>query len=85
MWTAPAAGTYRIDTTDGGGTLTTFDTILSIRDAACDGAELTCNDDSFGLLSSVTVTLTASQVIIIVLEGYSETSSGDYELTITAL
>ena len=85
MWTAPSAGTYEILTTDGGGSLLTYDTVLSIREAACDGAELTCNDDSSDRLSRVTVTLATSQVIIIVLDAYSETSSGDYELTINAL
>ncbi|MDQ3035601.1 MAG: hypothetical protein M3Y87_24560 [Myxococcota bacterium] len=85
-WTAPAAGTYVITTEDTSGTLSTYDTMLYVLDGSCSGMELACNDDSaFGLLSSVSVTLTAGQTVIIVLDAYGVTSSGDYVLNINAI
>lgn len=78
QWTAPAAGMYTIDTAG-----SEFDTIVSVRDAACLGTELACNDDAEGLelQSQLTVTLSAEQTIVIVVDGFG-TASGDLTLHI---
>ena len=77
-WTAPAAGTYRIDTSG-----SAFDTVLYVRSGSCGGAELACNDDSGGTLQSqVTLNLTAGQTSLIIVDGYAN-SSGNYSLHIT--
>lgn len=79
-WTAPAAGTYTFDTTG-----TDFDTVLYVRDGACLGAELDCNDDNDdGLQSTVVVSLRAGQTVVIVVDGYDEKESGPFVLNITA-
>ena len=79
-FTAPSAGAYTI-TTEG----STYDTVLYAHDMSCTGAELACNDDSVGLgvRSSITITLRASQSVVIVLDAYSSSGSGDYVLNIT--
>lgn len=80
-WTAPSAGTYRFTTYDGSGSLSTYDTMLYVLDGSCAGPELACNDDSAGgVQSEVTVTLSAGQTVIIVLDAYYEGDSGDYVL-----
>lgn len=77
-WTAPRAGTYRIDT---GGS--DFDTVLYVLDGGCTGAELDCNDDAEkSLQSELTVTLRAGQTVVIVVDGYDETESGPFSLNI---
>lgn len=86
LWTAPATATYRFDTNDTSGAGGTYDTVLEIRDMDCTGPALGCNDDSeFGLLSSVTVSLTAGQVVVILLDAYSAAGMGNYTLNITML
>lgn len=79
-WTAPAAGTYTFDTTG-----TDFDTVLYVRDGACLGAELDCNDDNDeGVQSTVVVSLRAGQTVVVVVDGYAEDESGPFVLNITA-
>jgi hypothetical protein len=79
QWTAPAAGTYIMDTAG-----SAFDTLLSVR-WDCTSSELACNDDfpSLGLQSQVTVTLDAGQTVIIIVDG-SGGASGTYNLNISA-
>lgn len=74
-WTAPAAGTYTISTVG-----SSFDTVLDILGLT--GNSLGCNDDFSGLQSSVTVSLTAGQQILVILDGW-RASSGAYKLNIT--
>jgi len=77
-WTAPRAGTYRVDT---GGS--DFDTVLYVLDGGCAGAELDCNDDAEKTLQSeLTVTLRAGQTVVIVVDGYDEAESGPFSLNI---
>jgi hypothetical protein len=77
-WTAPADGTYTIDTNG-----STFDTILHVLDGDdCFGASLGCNDDGgAGTQSLLTVDLVAGQIVTIVVDGYSA-NSGAYVLNI---
>ncbi|MGK4007578.1 MXAN_6577-like cysteine-rich protein [Sorangium sp. So ce1036] len=78
-FTAPAEGTYVIDTQS-----SSFDTVLHVHDGErCTGAELACNDDASGLASRVEVTLTEGQVITIVGDG-RPSASGILTLNITA-
>jgi hypothetical protein len=76
-FTAPASGTYQIDTAG-----SAFDTVLYVRDGTCSGVQLACNDDANGTLQSlVSVSLSAGQSVVIVVDGYS-TRSGAFTLTI---
>lgn len=83
QWTAPATGTYLIDTFG-----SSFDTILSVLDAACDGVEIACNDDTSladsttSSASSVRVDLQADQLVIIRVDGRVG-GSGDFVVNIT--
>ena len=78
QWTAPADGTYAIDTNG-----SDFDTILSVRTADCAGTELSCNDDypGLGVQSRVLVALTEGQTVVIVVDGFG-TASGNYVLNV---
>ncbi|WP_437279540.1 MXAN_6577-like cysteine-rich protein [Sorangium sp. So ce375] len=80
-FTAPAAGTYVIDTLS-----STFDTVLHVHDGdGCSGPELACNDNAPGAATSrVTVTLAQGQVITIVGDSRAS-SSGSLTLHIAAL
>jgi len=75
-WTAPAAGTYTIDTVG-----SMYDTVLFVLDATCGGPELGCNDDTYDLQSEVVVSLAAGQTVVIVVDGYSG-DTGDFVLQI---
>ncbi|WP_437835320.1 MXAN_6577-like cysteine-rich protein [Sorangium sp. So ce1153] len=78
-FTAPADGTYVIDTVS-----STFDTVLHVHEGdSCSGAELACNDNAVGVASRVNVPLTAGQVITIVADS-RPSSSGNLTLHITA-
>jgi hypothetical protein len=85
IWSAPAAGTYQFDTFDTSGAGGTYDTVLEIRDGGCTGPVLDCSDDDMGALSSVTMTLTSGQVIVIVLDAFASGIGGNYTLNITRL
>lgn len=75
-WTAPSAGTYVFSTAG-----SAFDTVLEVR-AYNTGASLGCNDDSNGTLqSTVSVSLSSGQTVIVVIDGFSS-SSGAYQLNI---
>lgn len=72
-WTAPAAGTYTISTLG-----SIFDTVLYVYR---DGDEIACNDDASGLTSSVLVSVSAGEELMIFVDGYSA-ASGHYMLNI---
>jgi len=76
---APTGGTYVIDTSG-----SAVDTVLYVRDGACDGPELACDDDVSRPLTSseLSVTLTAAQVVFIVVDVYDASSSGNATLNI---
>jgi hypothetical protein len=76
LWTPTAAGTYTIDTVG-----SVYDTVLYVLDG-CAGAQLACNDDFVGLQSRLTVSLSAGQTVLIVVDGYSSTSVGSYTLNV---
>ncbi|MCK6551504.1 hypothetical protein L6R52_37050, partial [Myxococcota bacterium] len=78
LWTAPRAGEYTLDTFG-----SSFDTVLYVRDGACDGAELACNDDASGLQSSVTLTLAAGQVLVVYVDAYGSGAAGSWVLNVT--
>jgi len=80
-FTAPSAGDFTFDTHG-----SSYDTQLYVLDGTCGGTELACNDDapSGGLQSEVTVTLTAGQTVIVVVDGYSSYSRGNHVLNVTA-
>jgi hypothetical protein len=77
-FTAPADGQYVIDTSG-----SALDTILSIRDGACGGFELTCNDDWIvpDTSSQVTLLLRRAQMIEIDVGGFA--AAGSFSLRIT--
>jgi hypothetical protein len=80
-WTAPAAGTYTIDTC--GGPDQSLDTTLTVLNGDCTGTRLACDDDGCGtFLSRAHVTLTAGQLVIIVVDG--DDDMGRYTLKITS-
>jgi hypothetical protein len=74
-WTAPSAGSFVFDTFGSG-----FDTVLEIRRYA-DNQSLGCNDDTSGLQSKVTVSLSAGQTVLVVIDGYGS-GTGTYRLNI---
>jgi len=79
-FTAPEDGAYRVDTIG-----SSFDTVLSVRDGGCGGAELACDDDAGGNLASlVELGLTAGQTIVITVEGF-DGDAGDYQLSVQAI
>jgi hypothetical protein len=79
LWSAPAAGTYRIDTIG-----STFDTVLYVLQGACEGEELACNDDTDeGVHSSVNVDLAAGELVTIVVDGFG-IEQGEYRVLVTA-
>ena len=77
-WTAPRAGQFTFDL---GGS--SFDTVLHLRDGACEGPELACNDDGIGLQSSVTLPLALDQRVVIVVDGFGA-GAGAFTLNILA-
>jgi hypothetical protein len=75
-FTAPADGDYTFDTFG-----SSFDTILYALDA-CGGTELACNDDAgFLRQSELTLTLTADETVILVVDGFVS-ASGDVVLNV---
>lgn len=79
-WTAPSAGRYVFSTESSG-----FDTVLTVRDGACDGAPLACEDDSAGLAqqSRVSVDLAAGQRVSVIIDGFDAQAVGLYALSIS--
>ncbi|MGH7150333.1 MAG: GEVED domain-containing protein, partial [Planctomycetota bacterium] len=82
-YTATCTGTAFVDTCDtAGGTTTLADTILTAY-AACGGAELSCSEDSCGLLSVVPFSVTAGQTYRIRVSSYDSGGLGTFFLNIT--
>lgn len=80
-WTAPADGTYRIDTLG-----SAIDTVLTVLDACeVDATELACNDDFGSLQSAVIVSLLQDQTIAIVVDAWDAGSAGAFTLNINQL
>lgn len=80
-FTAPSANKYVFDTFGSG-----FDTVLLVYDA-CNGTLLTCNDDSEGLQSRVTLSLGAGQTVKVAVGAFDgfdlgESRCGDFRLNI---
>jgi hypothetical protein len=74
-YTAPSDGLYTF-TTEG----SDFDTVVYVRDAACNGAELGCNNDSGGATSTVAVPLVADQDVVVVVDSIG--AGGNYTLAV---
>lgn len=86
-WTPTASGTAVIATC-GSGTL--YDSVLHVHAGTCGGADLGCNDDTAGCVtgepndhhgSRVSLTVTAGQTYVIVVDGYNG-ASGAYTLMV---
>ncbi|MEQ1507310.1 MAG: putative metal-binding motif-containing protein [Myxococcota bacterium] len=75
QWTPPATALYTIDL---GGSA--YDTMLYVLES-CQGPEIACNDDFIGLQSQVTVQGFAGEPLLIVVDGFSN-SSGQFTLNI---
>jgi hypothetical protein len=77
VYEAPVSGYYAFDTFG-----SSVDTVLSLHDPAC--GIFGCNDDAGQTLqSSVVIELTTGQTIFVVVQAYSNQSSGAYELNAT--
>ena len=79
LWTAPFTTeyTFNLEWSD-------YDTVLYALPAdiyGCGTAELVCNDDSIGLQSSITLSLSAGDAIVLGIDGYAG-SSGNYVLNV---
>ena len=80
-FTAPMTGEYIIDTNGSG-----YDTLIFVRNASCLGLELDCDDDGgTSLQSLVTIPLAMGQTVVIVVDGYSPTTSGTFVLNIAGM
>jgi hypothetical protein len=78
-WTAPSTGSFTFSTTG-----SSFDTILDVR-RYNDNVSLGCNDDANSTLqSSVTLSLTVGQTLLVVVDGY-RTNCGNFRLNISAV
>lgn len=78
-WTAPATGTYVIDTSG-----SSYDTLIFVREGGCNGLELACNDDTpQDLTSAIQLDLVEGQIISIFVDGFSGT--GSFNLHIDAI
>lgn len=77
-YTPSVSGNVTIDTF---GAASNYDTALAVFDG-CGGSELACNDDTSGLLSQVTVNMTAGVEYLIRVSGYNG-ASGTYELLVS--
>lgn len=76
-WTAPAAGSYAIDTNG-----SSFDTTLAVL-TSCSGTSLACDDDGgTGVTSEAHVTLAAHQTVVIIVDGLGSGEEGSYTLGI---
>ena len=88
QWTPAASGTATISTCST--SATRYDTVVYLRNGACGGAELACNDDTAGCVtaepndhhgSRIAPTVTAGQTYFIVVDGYGG-AHGDFALTV---
>jgi len=78
-WTAPSTGSFTFSTAG-----SSFDTVLDVR-RYNDKVSLGCNDDANGTLqSSVTLSLTAGQTVLVVVDGYGA-GCGTFKLNISTV
>ena len=75
-WEAPGTGCAVFDTSE-----STYDTVLLLFDE-CNGVELACNDDSFGTQSEISYEVEAGVEYLVVVDGWSSSSMGDYTLDV---
>jgi hypothetical protein len=87
-WTPTTSGTAHVSTCGGA---TSYDTVLYVRNGTCGGSEAVCNDDTVGCTtnepsqyhgSQVTLTVTAGQTYLIVVDGYAD-RHGTFSLNVT--
>jgi hypothetical protein len=76
-WRAPRNGRYVFDTFG-----SEYDTQLHIRLGGCEGDEVVCDDDTGGQQSEVFLPLVAGTQIVIMVDGFSATSRGQFQLNI---
>lgn len=77
-FTASSAGIYTFDTRG-----SSYDTVLFVRDA-CNGIDLTCNDDFGGApQSSTAIALAAGESVVVVLDAADAGEIGTYVLNVT--
>ena len=76
-WTPATSGLAAINTCGGG---TTYDTVMYVRNGSCGASDAVCNDDTAGCTtgepsqyhrSQVTLSVTAGQTYMIVVDGYA--------------
>lgn len=78
-WTAPAAGTYSIDTFG-----SSFDTALVVLGPECGLPEVACSDDEGkDVQSRVVITAAEGETFTIIVTGYDADETGAYELSIS--
>lgn len=75
-FTAPFSGNFTFNTFG-----TSWDTVLHLLNG-CGGAAIACNDDTMGLQSQVTVSLSAGQQVVVVVDGFGAQSQGNFTLNI---
>lgn len=88
-WTADCSGPVTVNVCGGGGTAD-FDTIIAVFDGDCAGlTEISCNDDSCGLQSSVSWVATLGTDYYVAVGGYTNTSGvtaqGNFTLNLQCL
>ncbi|MCB9530358.1 MAG: hypothetical protein H6700_01165 [Myxococcales bacterium] len=80
LWTAPYEGEFTFDTLG-----SSYDTVLFIRDAACDGDEIDCNDDGFTganrTRSQLVIDAYAGQRLVVFVDSF-DARGGNYVLNI---
>ncbi len=76
LWTSPTTGVYDMFVTGEPG----VDTVLYVRDSACNGPEVACGNDESGLDPYVRVHVDAGVEVVIVVD--SDGPPGAYELHI---
>ena len=89
QWTPTASGVASIQTCSSTGT--SFDSVVYVRSGSCaSGAQIACNDDTAGCVTSepndhhgsrLTATVTAGQTYFIVVDGYNG-AAGSYTLVV---
>lgn len=78
-WVAPADGSYRIETCG-----SRFDTVLTVLEGSCDGAQRACADDGCGVSSRLTLAgVSAGDSFVLIVDGLGE--DGEFDLSIVAL
>lgn len=74
-WTAPADAFYVFDTSG-----SSYDTVVHVRDAACNGLELDCDATDFSGQARAGAQLASGQLVVVTVDG--DGVEGDFTLTI---